>query len=144
MLALFWPQRWSSCEVFTLSCSRLNEVRLADEPGRWDSKARHGWTKLDMFRLRGKHWGNLEYRSKVYGTHNIVHIVAGLGRETWDRQNKKSLKIESFNIPASFGTKKYAFQKPTNTKMTALARSIDLQAGWTELNWKIDSNRRIG
>ena len=33
------------------------------------SKGRHGWTKMDTFRLRGKNWRDSGYRSKFYGTH---------------------------------------------------------------------------
>ena len=33
------------------------------------SGGRHGRTKMDMLRLRGKHWGDLRYRSIFYGNH---------------------------------------------------------------------------
>ena len=32
------------------------------------SKGRHGWTKIDTFRFKGKHCGNLKYKWKLYGT----------------------------------------------------------------------------
>ena len=39
--------------------------RLVDDPGGWGSKGRHGWSKVDMFRIRVKHSGDLGYKTKM-------------------------------------------------------------------------------
>ena len=43
--------------------------RLFNTRGRLGSKGRHGWTKMNTFRFRGKPWGDLGYKSNFYGTH---------------------------------------------------------------------------
>ena len=50
------------------------------------------------------------------------------------QQIKKSLKIEDSNIPANFGTANRFSPNSTKTKMTALAKSIDLRSGWTQFH----------
>ena len=42
---------------------------------------------------------------------DLVHIVVGPGRGTWDRQNKNILTNRNSHIPASFKTKKSIFEK---------------------------------
>ena len=46
-----------------------SQSRLFDKAMWLGSKGQHGWTKMDTVRFRGKHWGDLGYRSKFYGTH---------------------------------------------------------------------------
>ena len=47
-----------------LPCSRLSNKT------EWlVSKGRHGRTKMDTFRFGRKHWGDVGYKSKSYGTH---------------------------------------------------------------------------
>ena len=69
---------------------------------------------------------------------NLVHIVVGLGGGTWDRTNQKVLEKEKKNLPASFGVDDTLLGKNAKTKMTALARSIDLKASRTDLKWNND------
>ena len=69
---------------------------------------------------------------------NLVHIVIGPGRGTWDQTNKNLWGIEKFNIPVSFGTTNQFVRKSTKTKMTALARSVNLERGWTTCYRKIN------
>ena len=65
---------------------------------------------------------------------NLVYIVVGPGRSTWDRNTQKNMRnSRKINIPASLGTNKYVFCKNTKTKMTALTRFIDLESGWADL-----------
>ena len=58
----------------------------------------------------------------------------------WQKNNGNTKN----NNPASFVKKHGCFQKHAKTKMTALARSIDLKRGWTKFNLKINSNRWTG
>ena len=78
--------------------------RLFDK-GQWfGSKGRHGWTKMDTFRLRGKHWGDLVYRSKFHGTHQpCPHTGWTWTGHMGSNKSKKTLKHRKSNIPASFG-----------------------------------------
>ena len=52
------------------------------------SKGRHGWTKTDTFRFRGKHWGIQGTNKKIMVPTNLVHIVVGPGKGTWDRKHR--------------------------------------------------------
>ena len=62
---------------------------------------------------------------------NLVHIVVGPGGDTWERQKTKVVGKAKHNILASVGTNKYFPQtQKRKTKMTALARSIDLEDRW--------------
>ena len=67
---------------------------------------------------------------------NLVHIVVGPGKGTWDRNKQKY--ITSTNTTSQPCWEKNQFPSPapknTKTKMTALARSIDLKGGRTDFH----------
>ena len=109
------------------------------------SKGRHGWTKMDTFRFRGKHWGDLGYRSEFYGTHQpCPHSGWTWKGHMGSKKVKNHSEIIKYNIPAIFVTENWCFQKSAKTKMTALPRSIDLNGRWTISFWTTNWNIRIG
>ena len=59
-------------------------------------------------------------------------------------QLKKSGKKTNTTSQQVLGRMDDAFGKSAKTKMTALAKSIDVNGGWTDFNGKIFSNPRIG
>ena len=83
----------------------------------------------------GEALGEFMARNRVFLVPtNFVHTVLGLGRGTWDRQSKtnpwKNVKRTSQQV---LGRNKICLKKKTKTKITALARSIDLKSAWTDL-----------
>ena len=73
---------------------------------------------------------------------NIVHIVVGLGRCTWDRTNKKlGEKLKNSTPQQVLGR----IQKSTKTKMNALARSTDFRRSLDVFSYNKSSEiRRLG
>ena len=62
---------------------------------------------------------------------NLVHVVVGPGRGTWDRTNQQIIKDKH---PGRFrDDKNVFFENMQRTKMTAFAKSINLRNGWTDV-----------
>ena len=83
--------------------------RLSDKREWLGSEGRHGWTKLDTSWFRGRHWGDLGYRSKFMVPANLVHVVLGPARGTWDRHNHRI--FENQKHPSKFGDEEWIFSK---------------------------------
>ena len=75
---------------------------------------------------------------------NLVHKVVGLGRDTWYKQQKTHWLIPRNQTSHRVFWMKHISRTNAKTKMAALAKSIDLQSGWTDFAWQIDWNQRIG
>ena len=132
---------WSPTDISYFPLSRLSDRRE-----RLGSGGRHGWTKMDTSRLKGKNrgiWGTNQ--NKMVLT-NLVHIVVGHARGTWDRKNQKH--IEKSKKPTSqqvLGRQiDFLRKKQEKTKQNALARSIDLKCRWTHFHWRINWFQGIG
>ena len=101
------------------------------------SKGRHGWTKMDTFRFRGKHWGDLGYRSKFYGTHQPCphsgwtwkgHMGSKKSKKHWEIENQTShqvLRSILFFLSYAWLFSSYSVLRQENWSMTK-----NLQKNW--------------
>ena len=101
---------------FQADCS----LRPSDWARRADADGQK-WTHFDSVGITGGIEGTNQ--NSMVPT-NLVHVVVGPGRGTWDQKNPKI--IDEMKNPTSqqvLGRDR----KSTKTKVTALARSIDLR-----------------
>ena len=67
----------------------------------------------------------------------LVHIVVDPGRVMWDRKIQNIIgNQQRITCQQVLGMNQYLFGRNTKTKMTALARSIDLNRVWTNFDLK--------
>ena len=68
---------------------------------------------MDMFRFRGKALGDLGTNANFMVPTNLVHIVDGPGRGTWDRKKtkKKTMNIRNVQHPSKFWDGRTVFSK---------------------------------
>ena len=87
-------------EIYESDCS----VGGSDWARRVDTDGRK-WTRFDPRGSIGGIWGT---NQNLMVPTNLVHIVVGPGKGTWDRKTKKTLTNRNIQHPASFG-KNYLF-----------------------------------
>ena len=76
------------------------------------SQGSHGWTEMHTFRLRGKHWGDLGYTLKLYGTQQpCPHSGWTWKGHVGSNKSKNHGKRKNINPPASFETDTFLFCK---------------------------------
>ena len=87
-------------------------IRLGGKAGWWASKSRHEWTKVARSDSK---WSIKEIKNtnqKNMVPTNLVHIVVGPERGTWDRaKTKNHWKIKKYSIPASCWDETWLFKK---------------------------------
>ena len=119
----------SSCQS---NCQSISNLDFPMRGSDWARRADTDGQKRTRFDFGGKHWGKLQYTSTFYGTRQACphrgwtwkgHVGSKINTK------KHHWKIKANQYPNKFGDDFVSNQY--KTKMTALARSIDLKSCWT-------------